>query len=69
MEALAFYKSNVSTDPAPVPDIELLFIGGSIRTDNGTGSKNLFRIPQAIYDKIIKQVFSTTSAFFRYIQC
>lgn len=61
MEALAFYKSNVSTDPAPVPDIELLFIGGSIRSDNGTGSKNLFRIPQAIYDKIWSPLGADTS--------
>lgn len=42
----------MSTDPAPVPDIELLFIGGSIQTDGGTGSKNVFRISQEIYDKV-----------------
>ncbi|KAG5900287.1 hypothetical protein JTB14_000814 [Gonioctena quinquepunctata] len=55
MEALAFVKTNASTDLDPsYPDTELLLFGGGISADKGLIYKRIFSISQEIYDAIWK---------------
>ncbi|XP_058447571.1 glucose dehydrogenase [FAD, quinone]-like [Malaya genurostris] len=54
LEALAFIKSNVSNDVRDVPDVELLFIGGSPASDHGTGALRGNAWKQEIYDTVYK---------------
>ncbi|XP_060533574.1 glucose dehydrogenase [FAD, quinone]-like [Cylas formicarius] len=50
VEALAYIKTNASTDPDSYPDMELIFIGGSVATDRGLAYKNTLSIKQELYD-------------------
>lgn len=54
LEALAFIKTKASSGPPDVPDIELLFLGGSPASDYGTGSLRGFLWKQEIYDLVYK---------------
>ncbi|XP_059619960.1 glucose dehydrogenase [FAD, quinone]-like [Phlebotomus argentipes] len=52
VEALTFYKSPNSLDPPDWPDAEIITIGGSLASDEGTGVLRGMNIRQEIYDTI-----------------
>ncbi|XP_055644520.1 glucose dehydrogenase [FAD, quinone]-like [Toxorhynchites rutilus septentrionalis] len=54
LEALAFVKTNISREKNDIPDIELLFLGGSTVSDHGTGSVKSLKWREDIYDKVYK---------------
>ncbi|EAT44646.1 AAEL004015-PA, partial [Aedes aegypti] len=54
LEALAFIRTEHSTEPHDVPNIELLFLGGTAVSDYGTGSVRGFSWKQNIYDTVFK---------------
>ncbi|KAJ8917309.1 hypothetical protein NQ315_002327 [Exocentrus adspersus] len=54
-KALTYIKTNASTDPDPsYPDIELIYVGGSLNTDKGLIYRRIFNVPQDMYDVIWK---------------
>ncbi|GAB0093767.1 glucose dehydrogenase [Sergentomyia squamirostris] len=54
VESLTFYKSPNSRDPPDWPDAEIMFIGGSLASDEGTGIRRGMNIRQDIYDDYFK---------------
>lgn len=54
VEALNFIKTANSRDPPDLPDAELIFVAGSLASDQGTGLRRGMRITQEIYDKVYK---------------
>ncbi|KAJ8958495.1 hypothetical protein NQ318_002289 [Aromia moschata] len=55
VESLTYIKTNASDDPDPsYPDIELIYVGGSLNTDRGLIFRRIFNVPQETYDKIWK---------------
>lgn len=52
VEGIAFFKTNISTDPEPVPDIELVITGVSACTDYGLFNRRLLSINREIYDVV-----------------
>ncbi|XP_044261103.1 glucose dehydrogenase [FAD, quinone]-like [Tribolium madens] len=54
VEALLYFKTNVSKDPAPYPDMELIFISGSMNTDLGKFYRKTFRITDEVYNTVWK---------------
>ncbi|CAG9864663.1 unnamed protein product [Phyllotreta striolata] len=63
VEALLYFKSNVSTDPDPLyPDMEFIVLGASISADNGVIMRKMFNIPIETYNKIWKK-YETTPAY------
>lgn len=63
VEALLYFKSNVSTDPDPLyPDMEFIVIGGTLSADKGVIFRQMFNIPKDTYDKIWKK-YETTPAY------
>ncbi|XP_031330236.1 glucose dehydrogenase [FAD, quinone]-like isoform X2 [Photinus pyralis] len=49
VEALAYFKTNVTSYPEDYPDMELIFIGGGLHTDSGTIYRRMFRVSDAWY--------------------
>ncbi|CAG9824318.1 unnamed protein product, partial [Phaedon cochleariae] len=66
VEAITFFKSNVSTDPDPsYPDMELFFVGGSLATDFGLYYRKKFNVPPRIFNKIfLPLIFTPTYQIF-----
>ncbi|KAM3963995.1 glucose dehydrogenase [FAD, quinone]-like [Aphomia sociella] len=57
VEGIGYIKTALSNDPEPVPDIELISIGGSLVADGGpTGSKAVRR-GMRIRDEVFNQAF------------
>lgn len=54
VEALTYIKSEVSDDPDPYPDIELIFISAAINADGGEAYRRMFSISQETYDAVWK---------------
>ncbi|CAH2013123.1 unnamed protein product [Acanthoscelides obtectus] len=55
VEALTFINTNISDDSDPrLPDVELIFIGGSLSVDHGVILRRLLNIPRATYDVMWK---------------
>ncbi|KXJ81242.1 hypothetical protein RP20_CCG020916, partial [Aedes albopictus] len=54
LEALAFVKTESSSEPRDVPNIELLFLGGTPASDFGTGTVRGFSWKQDVYDTLYK---------------
>lgn len=55
MEALTYIKTKASADPDPsYPDIELIYVGGSLNTDMGVVFRRIFNVPQEMYDTVWK---------------
>lgn len=54
VEALLYTKTNVSDDPSPYPDMETLFIGGSLSTDRGHINRRVFGVTDKIYNTLFK---------------
>ncbi|XP_072375644.1 glucose dehydrogenase [FAD, quinone]-like, partial [Diabrotica undecimpunctata] len=56
VEGLLYFKSKVSDDPDPLnPDVELIFLAGTIAADNGQLYTKLFNVPRDTYDRIWKR--------------
>lgn len=56
VEVLTFMKTKRSRDPADHPDIELIFIPGSLSSDEGSGLKSGMRISDETYNAVYKQL-------------
>lgn len=54
VEALNFIKTKNSKEPADFPDAELIFVPGTIASDQGTGLKSGMRLTQSLYDRVYK---------------
>uniref|UniRef100_A0A1B0D7W4 Glucose-methanol-choline oxidoreductase N-terminal domain-containing protein n=1 Tax=Phlebotomus papatasi TaxID=29031 RepID=A0A1B0D7W4_PHLPP len=54
VEALTFYKSPNSRDPPDWPDAEIITLGGSLASDEGTGVARGMNIRKDIYDAVFK---------------
>ncbi|XP_062554443.1 glucose dehydrogenase [FAD, quinone]-like [Armigeres subalbatus] len=54
LEALAFVRTDNSTEPQGVPNIELLFLGGTPASDYGTGTVRGFSWKPEVYDTVFK---------------
>lgn len=59
VEALTFVKTPNSRDPPDLPDAELIFVAGSMASDQGTGLRRGMRITQHIYDAVYRQLDNT----------
>ncbi|XP_025262271.1 glucose dehydrogenase [FAD, quinone] isoform X2 [Camponotus floridanus] len=53
-EALAFIRTKYAPDEKP--DVELLFVSGSIHSDNGSVLKKALRISDNVYDTVFKPI-------------
>lgn len=52
VEALAYTKLPSTLDPNPsIPDMELIFIGGSLSTDLGAVFRRMFNFPLETYEQ------------------
>lgn len=60
-EGIGYIKTSQSDDPDPIPDIELISIGGSIVSDGGTGSKAVRR-GMMIKDDLFTAAFGAVDA-------
>ncbi|XP_031330253.1 glucose dehydrogenase [FAD, quinone]-like [Photinus pyralis] len=49
VEALAYFKTNVTSHSEDYPDMELIFIGGGLHTDSGTIYRRMFRVADEWY--------------------
>ncbi|KAL0867676.1 hypothetical protein ABMA27_008416 [Loxostege sticticalis] len=56
VEGIGYIKTPVSDDPEPVPDIELISIGGSIVVDGGPGGSKAVRKGMRITDAVFNEV-------------
>lgn len=57
VEGIGYIKTPLSDDPEPVPDIELISIGGSIVSDGGPGDSKAVRRGMRIDEKIFNEAF------------
>lgn len=57
VEGIGYIKTPLSDDPEPVPDIELISIGGSIVSDGGPGDSRAVRRGMRINDKLFNEAF------------
>lgn len=56
VEALTFLKYPHSTDPADMPDMEIVFSAGSMASDEGTGVRIGMRLPRHFYDRVYRSL-------------
>lgn len=56
VEALGFIKTPNSRLAADHPDCELIFVGGSLASDQGTGLRKGMRITKKIYNTVFRQL-------------
>ncbi|XP_022831655.1 glucose dehydrogenase [FAD, quinone]-like [Spodoptera litura] len=59
VEGIGYIKTPISDDPDPVPDIELISIGGSLTSDGGSGSKAVrkgMRIREDVFDSAFNEL-------------
>lgn len=54
VEALTFLKYPHSTDPVDWPDMELVFVSGSLASDEGTALRHGLRIRRDFYERVYK---------------
>lgn len=57
VEGIGYIKTPVSDDPDPIPDIELIDIGGSITADGGPGGSKSVRRGMKIRDDVFDAAF------------
>ncbi|XP_030036084.2 glucose dehydrogenase [FAD, quinone]-like [Manduca sexta] len=57
VEGIGYIKTPVSSDPEPVPDIELISIGGSIVSDGGREGSKAIRKGMRIKDSVFDEAF------------
>jgi choline dehydrogenase len=58
-EGIGYIKTPVSNDIEPIPDIELISIGGSVVSDGGRGGSKAVRRGMMIRDEIFDQAFGS----------
>lgn len=68
VEGIGYIKTPVSDDPEPVPDIELIDLGGSILADAGPGGSQAIRKGMRITDATFYEMFASTSYMTRDIE-
>ncbi|CAH0402789.1 unnamed protein product [Chilo suppressalis] len=61
-EGIGYIKTAVSDDPEPVPDIELISIGGSIVSDGGPGGSKAVRRGMMITNDIFDRAYGSIDA-------
>lgn len=61
VEGIGYIKTPVSDDPEPVPDIELINLGGSILSDTGRDGSQAIRRGMRITDNVFNEAFASTS--------
>lgn len=54
VEALNFVKTPNSQEPADLPDVELIFVPGSLASDQGTGLSTGMRLKREVYDTVYR---------------
>ncbi|XP_021205528.2 glucose dehydrogenase [FAD, quinone]-like isoform X2 [Bombyx mandarina] len=59
VEGIGYIKTPISNDPDPIPDIELISIGGSILSDGGPGGSRAIRRGMRIRDAVIDEAFGS----------
>lgn len=47
---MAFYKSNISAEKEPLPDIEIIFVGGGVSADQGSVIRVILSISEEVYN-------------------
>lgn len=57
VEGIGYIKTPISDDPDPIPDIELISIGGSIIADGGPGGSRAVRRGIRIRDEVFDEAF------------
>lgn len=60
VEALTFVKTENSKEPADYPDAELIFVSGSIASDQGSGLRRGMRITKPLFNKVFKPLESVS---------
>ncbi|XP_063833148.1 glucose dehydrogenase [FAD, quinone]-like [Ostrinia nubilalis] len=61
-EGIGYIKTPVSDDPDPIPDIELISIGGSIVSDGGSGGSKAVRRGMFIREDLFDATFGPVDA-------
>lgn len=59
VEALNFIKTPNSREPVDFPDAELVFVSGSLASDQGSGLRSGIRLTQSLYNTVYKPLEST----------
>ncbi|KAK9872003.1 hypothetical protein WA026_015249 [Henosepilachna vigintioctopunctata] len=54
VEGIGYIKTEYSTEPGPQPDMELLYIGGTIASDFGLFTRKGMKITNKVYDGLMK---------------
>lgn len=62
VEGIGYIKTPISNDPEPVPDIELISIGGSILADGGPGGSKAVRKGMRINEQVFNEAFGPIDA-------
>lgn len=57
VEGIGYIKTPLSDDPEPVPDIELISVGGSIVSDGGPGDSKAVRRGMRINNELFNEAF------------
>lgn len=52
VEGIAYIKTNVSKEPGPYPDVELIFVDGSLNSDFGFVNRRNMRIRDDVYKQL-----------------
>lgn len=60
VEALSFIKTSNSKEPADLPDAELIFVSGSIASDQGSGLRRGMRLTDSLFNRVYKPLESTS---------
>lgn len=67
VESLTFMKIPGSNEPADMPDIELITVGGSLASDDGTGLKEGANFKDEIYNTVYKPIALTRKDHFSFL--
>lgn len=54
VEGIGYIKTQYSTEPGPQPDIELIFVGGSLASDYGLVTRRGMKITNKVYDGLLR---------------
>lgn len=54
VEGIGYIKTQYATEPGPQPDIELIFVGGSLTSDYGMFTRRGMKITNKVYDGLLR---------------
>ncbi|XP_044763966.1 glucose dehydrogenase [FAD, quinone]-like isoform X2 [Coccinella septempunctata] len=54
VEGIGYIKTQYATEPGPQPDIELIFVGGSLASDYGIVTRRGMKITNKVYDGLLR---------------